>query len=96
MGFRPLACHKERDAIDAVLANVANLEAEFLVEPIDPAFGVDELLAASEERVARGADFEVEFRFGRTRLECVAARAPDIDLSIIGVDPFLHSQLLGA
>src|SRR5262245_64551254 len=47
--------------------------------------------------MAGRADFEVQLGFGRLGLERVAARAADLDLLILGVNPFLHVVLpLGA
>src|SRR5688572_3204552 len=70
------------------------LHAELLVEPLDAALGVDQLLPAREERVAGGADFEMQIRLGRARLERVAARTAHLDLFVLGVNPFLHDKLL--
>jgi hypothetical protein len=42
------------------LAALRSLRAEALREPLDPSFGVDELLAAGEERVTVIADLEVQ------------------------------------
>ena len=70
------------------------LRAELLVEPLDAAFGVDQLLTSGEERMAVRADFEVELGFRRARLEGVAARAASLDLLVLRVNPFLHCLLL--
>ena len=72
------------------LALFRRLRTELLGEPLDAALGVDELLAAGEERVARRTDFEMQLRLGRACLEGVAAGATDLDLLILRVDAFLH------
>ena len=50
------------------LALLDRLRAELLGEAVDTAFGVDQLLAAREERVAVGADVEVQFLAGAAGL----------------------------
>src|SRR5688572_18017011 len=55
------------------------LHAELLVEPFDPALGIDQLLPAREERMAGGTDLKVQLGLGRPRLERVAAGATDLD-----------------
>src|SRR5215510_10570227 len=70
------------------------LRAELLVEPLDAALGVDQLLPAGEKRMAGGADFKVQLRLGRARLERIAAGAADLDLFVLGVNPFFHDKLL--
>src|SRR5215471_12339504 len=77
-----------------LLAAFGSLSAELLREPLDAAFGVDQLLLAGEERMAGGADFEVQLGFGRLGLEAVAARATRLDFVVFRVDSFSHSELL--
>src|SRR5687767_1075264 len=77
------------------LAALGGLRAEPLREALDPAFRIDQLLAAGEERMAVIADFEVQLRLRRTRLPGRAAGAPGLDLVVLGVNPFLHGWLLG-
>ena len=60
------------------------------LEPLDPTAGVDQLLLARVERVARGADLHVDLCLRRTRGERVAARTPDRRGPVFGVDPLLH------
>src|SRR2546421_10727298 len=48
------------------------------LEALDPAAGVDQLLLAGVERMAGGADFDVDFRLGRPRRELVPAGAADV------------------
>src|SRR5688572_23982654 len=49
------------------------LGAETLGETLDPALGIDQLLAAGEERMAVIADFKVQLRLRRPRLPGRAA-----------------------
>lgn len=64
----------------------------FLGEAFDAAGGVDELLLAGEERVAIGADFDVEaVAFdGRASLEIIAAGAVYRHGMIVGVNTGFH------
>ena len=64
----------------------------FLSEAFDAACGVQQLLFAGEERVAIGADFNVQpFALdGRAGLEIVAAGAVYCDGVIIGVNTGFH------
>ena len=71
------------------------LRAELLGEPLDAAFGVEQLLLAGEERVAARADFQVQLGLGRPGLPRRAARAARLDVVVLGVNAFLHSELLG-
>src|SRR5690606_1245831 len=71
------------------------LRTKPLREAVDAALGIDELLATREERVARVADVEVQLVLGRARGERIAARAADGDFLVSGVNPGLHSELLG-
>src|SRR5205814_5166803 len=48
------------------------------LEPLDSAAGVDQLLAAGVERVAVGADLDVELGLGRARGGLVAARTAEV------------------
>src|SRR5262249_34415204 len=68
---------------------------ELLRKALDAAFGVDQLLPAGEERVAVGADFEVQVGLGRPGLPSRPARAPDLDFVVLGVKTFSHGVLLG-
>jgi hypothetical protein len=61
-------------------------------EAFDAASGVNQFLFAGEERVAIGADFDVEaLAFdGRASLEIIAARAVDCYGVIVGVNTGFH------
>src|SRR3954449_4723519 len=62
------------------------------LEAIDPAARVDQLLPARVERVAVGADLDVDLGLGRARRELVAARAAHVGLDVLGVDLGLHRE----
>ena len=66
------------------------LHAVALLEAIDTAAGVNQLLLAGEERVALGADFNAQLLLGRARLEGIAADAGHGRLLILRMDAFLH------
>src|SRR5262249_48042903 len=70
------------------------LRPELLRKPLDAPLGVDELLPPREERVAVGADFEVQLRLGRPRLPGRPARAADLDFVVLRMDALPHSELL--
>src|ERR1017187_8712192 len=68
-----------------------------LFEAIDASGGVHQLLAAREERVARGADFHTHVALvGGARLEGVGARAGDINFVVSGVNSSLHVVTRGS
>jgi hypothetical protein len=56
------------------------------LEALDAPAGVDQLLFAGVERVALGAELDVQVVFRRPRVELVAARAVHVGKLIIGVD----------
>ena len=66
------------------------LDAVLLVELINTAAGVDQLLLAGVEGVALGADFNGDVLLGGAGLDDVAAGASDGGLLVIGMDSFLH------
>ena len=62
-----------------------------LFELIDAAGGVNQLLAASEEGVAVGADFNADIALVRgTRFEDVATGADDIEFVVSGMNTGFH------
>src|SRR5262245_33726226 len=73
------------------LPALRRLGPELLREPLDPAFRVDELLPAGEERVAIRADFEVQLLLGRPGLPSIAAGASSLDVVVLRVDTWLHN-----
>ena len=72
------------------LFNDQLLDAVLLVELINTAAGVDQLLLAGVEGVALGADFNGDVLLGGAGLDDVAAGASDGGLLVIGMDSFLH------
>jgi hypothetical protein len=56
------------------------------LEALDATTGVDQLLFAGVERVALGAEVDVQIVFRRPRVELVPARAVHVGELIIGVD----------
>src|SRR2546423_5165864 len=79
-----------RRALAAAGAAGARLAA---LEPLYSAAGIDQLLAARVERVAVGADLDVELGLGRTRGELVAACTADVRLDVLGMDAGLHLEI---
>ena len=62
-----------------------------LVEAIDTSCGIDQLLFAGKERVASGADFDVQVAlFRRARLERLAARAGNCDIDVFWMNSWFH------
>ena len=70
------------------------LDAVLLVELINAAAGVDQLLLAGVEGVALGADLNGDILLGGAGLDHGAASAPDGGLLVIGMDSFLHGSYL--
>ena len=66
-------------------------DTETLLEAIDTAAAVHQLLLAGVERVTLGADFDTQLRFGGTRLERRAAHAADDAFVVLGMDLFFHA-----
>ena len=67
------------------------LTAETLVEALNTSAGVDQLLLTSVERMALGANFDVDLRLGGTSLNDVAARAGDGAVNVVRMDTLFHS-----
>ena len=67
------------------------VQAELLVELGNAAAGIDQLLLASVERMALGANFDVDLRLGGTSLDDVTASAGDGAVNVIRMDTLLHS-----
>lgn len=63
-----------------------------LVESLDTAGRVNNLLLASVERVASGADFNLQVLGSGLGLDHVATRAMDLTKLIIGMNTFLHNR----
>src|SRR5262245_35345014 len=64
-----------------------------LLEALDAAGRVDQLLLAGEERVALRADLEPQLGVGRPGLERLPAGAGDGDHVVLGVNPALHGDI---
>jgi hypothetical protein len=65
--------------------------SEFLLEAIDSAFGVYQLLPAGEKRMAAGADFDAQIASVRgASVEMGATRANDIHFLVGRVDSGFH------
>ena len=67
------------------------LTAEALVEALNTSAGVDQLLLTSVERMALGANFDVDLRLGGTGLDDVAACAGDGAVNVIRIDTLRQS-----
>ena len=66
------------------------LQTELLVETVNTSTGVNQLLLAGIERVALGANFNLDVLFGGAGLNNLAARASDCSLFVLRMDTFLH------
>ena len=64
---------------------------ETLLEAVNASAGIDQLLLASVEGVALGANFDLQFTLHRTRLKRLTAHATDDGLAIFGMDLFFHA-----
>ena len=67
------------------------VQAELLVELGNAAAGIDQLLLASVERMALGANFDVDLGLGGTSLDDVAASAGDGAVNVVRMDTLFHS-----
>src|SRR5688500_17427605 len=64
-----------------------------LTEVLDATSGIDELLFAGIERMAAGADFDLQVvAYRGARLKGVAARAGNVDLFVLRVNAGLHNN----
>ena len=85
------SCKYKKQGIVSQCPGKDLLEAEALLEAIDAAAAVHQLLFAGVEGVALRANFNTHFRFGGTGLESLAANATNDALAILGMDLFLHA-----
>src|SRR2546423_9265063 len=60
------------------------------LETLNPSSGVDQLLLAGIEGMARRADLHVQVRFGGPRVELVSAGAVHVREHVLGMDRDLH------
>ena len=81
----PSAVYKTLMQLLASLVGVAALKA------LNTSAGVNQLLLASVERMALGANFDVDLRLGGTSLDDVTASAGDGAVNVIRMDTLLHS-----
>ena len=72
------------------LSFVSLLDAVLLVELINTAAGVDQLLLAGVEGVAVGADLNGDILLGGAGLDDGAASAANRGLLVLGMNSFLH------
>src|SRR5512145_2355346 len=68
----------------------ASREAVLAVEALDPARGVDQLLLAREEGMARRAELDVDRLLSGTGVDDIAAGADDLRLLVARMNAFLH------
>ena len=66
------------------------LQVETLLEAVNTAAGINQLLLAGIEGMAVAADFHTDVSLGRTSLELVAASALDSGHLIVGMDTLFH------
>ena len=78
----------------AAISILLRLQTVLLVELINAAAGVNELLLAGVEGVALGADFNSDVLLGAAGSDNFAASAADGGLFVLGVDSGLHSKFL--
>ena len=62
-----------------------------LLETVNTSAVIYQLLLAGEERMALGADFNLQFGLDRPRLKRLTAYATDDGLAIFGMDLFFHA-----
>ena len=61
------------------------------LKPVDPSGRIYQLLSASKERVAGGADFHADIAFVRgARFKGMSAGADDVNFVVCGVNTCLH------
>lgn len=68
-----------------------SLDTVFFLELVNAAAGIDKLLLACKERVARGANLNTEVILNGARLEAVPARASNRYLVILRMNSFFHN-----
>ena len=68
--------------------NLFNIEA--LLETVNTAARVNELLLAGVERMTLGADIHLHFLLGGAGLEGFTAYAANYALAVLGMDSFFH------
>ena len=66
-------------------------QIEALVETINAAAGIHQLLLAGKERMALGADFDADLGDSGDGLQRVTAGAANYSRAILGMDAFFHA-----
>ena len=72
------------------LSKLKLLDAVLLIELINTAAGINELLLAGVEGMALAANFDTDLGTGRTGLDHIAAGAGDGAIHIVRMDTCLH------
>jgi hypothetical protein len=68
-----------------------SFHVETLLEAVNASAGINQLLLAGKERVALGANFNLQLGLDRPRLKRLTAYATDDGLAIFGMDLFFHA-----
>jgi hypothetical protein len=68
-----------------------SFHVETLLEAVNASAGINQLLLAGKERVALGANFDLQLGLDRPRLKRLTAYATDDGLAIFGMDLFFHA-----
>ena len=68
-----------------------SFHVETLLEAVNASAGINQLLLAGKERVALGANFNLQLRLDRPRLKRLTAYATDDGLAIFGMDLLFHA-----
>jgi len=84
--FRGIACATARLHLFAF----GRLDAVFLVEALDAACGINELLLAGKEGMAGRTDFNLDILYRRTGLDDIAARTGNGGEFVFGMDTLFH------
>ena len=69
---------------------------EFRLELLDPAGRIDVFQLAREERMASGANIDLQFLLGAAGGERITAAASNCRGNVIGVDAVFHGRILSA
>ena len=67
------------------------LTAEALVEALNTSAGVNQLLLTSVERMALGANFDVDLGLGGTSVDDITASAGNGAVNVVRMDTLFHS-----
>ena len=78
------------------MPKLKSLAAETAIETLNTSAGIDELLLAGVERVALGADFNMDLGLRRTSLDHITACAGNLAGNVLRMDAFLHFSHLNS